>query len=128
TCPATGQSSLWASRQAPTLVSDSDPIAFTDHQTGRSFAGALTLLSPDTCKISFTDSDGLPTTTAPTGWTPAAGNGITSGVDHETIGGGIYHAGSGLPLPPPAYQHAVYYCSQEGEPNSGPPSFCSRSD
>ena len=126
-CPATGQSSLWASRQAPTqAVIDSDPILFTDHQTGRTFAGSLTLLSPDTCKISFTDSDGLPTTTAPTGWTPAGPNGGTpSGVDHETIGGGIYHA----PLTgTPAYPNAVYYCSQEGVPNSGPPSFCSRSD
>src|SRR3984893_15735115 len=126
TCPATGQSSLWASRQAPTqLAIDSDPILFTDHQTGRTFAGSLTLLSPDTCKTSFTDSDGLPTAMAPSGWTPAVGNGIGSGVDHETIGGGPYHA----PLTgTPAYPNAVYYCSQEGVPNSGPPSFCSRSD
>jgi hypothetical protein len=127
TCPATGQSSLWANRQAPTqLVIDSDPILFTDHQTGRTFAGSLTLLSTDTCKISFTDSDGLPTTTAPAGWTPSGPNGGTpSGVDHETIGGGPYHA----PLTgTPAYANAVYYCSQEGVPNSGPPSFCARSD
>jgi hypothetical protein len=125
TCPANGQSSLWAMRQAPTLLAvDSDPILFTDHQTGRTFAGSLTLLSPDTCKISFTDSDGLPTASAPSGWTPAVGNGIGSGVDHETIGGGIFHA----PLVgSPAYPNAVYYCSQEGEPNTGPPSFCSLS-
>ncbi len=130
TCPATGQSSLWASRQSPTqLAIDSDPILFTDHQTGRTFAGSLTLLSPDTCKISFTDSDGLPTQTIPAGWTPSGPNGIGSGVDHETIGGGIYNANSTPPPPPhPAYANAVYYCSQEGVPNSGPPSFCSRSD
>jgi hypothetical protein len=130
TCPATGQSSLWASRQAPTqLAIDSDPILFTDHQTGRTFAGSLTLLSPDTCKISFTDNDGLPTTMSPAGWTPSGPNGIGSGVDHETIGGGIYNPNSTPPPPPhPAYANAVYYCSQEGVPNSGPPSFCSRSD
>ena len=29
---------------------------------------------------------------------------------------------------PGLYPNAVYYCSQEGVPNSGPPSFCSRSD
>jgi hypothetical protein len=125
TCPATGQSSLWVSRPANTVLAiDSDPIGFTDHQTGRTFAGSLTLLSP-TCKTSFTDSDGLPTMTAPTGWTPTNGSGLASGVDHETIGGGPYHA----PLTgTPAYANAVYYCSQEGVPNTGPPSSCSRSD
>jgi hypothetical protein len=131
TCPATGQSSLWVNRQGPTLlVIDSDPIGFTDHQTGRTFAGSLTLLSPDTCKISFTDSDGLPTMTNPAGWT--ASNNATappSGVDHETIGGGPYNTNAVPPPPPhPTYANAVYYCSQEGEPNTGPPSFCSRSD
>jgi hypothetical protein len=129
TCPATGQSSLWSNRQAPTLlVIDSDPIGFTDHQTGRTFAGSLTLLSPDTCKTSFTDSDGLPTMTNP-GWTASQGSGIASGVDHETIGGGIYNPNSTPPPPAhPLYANAVYYCSQETAPNTGPPSFCSRSD
>jgi hypothetical protein len=129
TCPATGQSSIWVNRAAPTSQAiDSDPIGFVDHQTGRTFAGELTLLSP-TCKTSFTDSDGLPTATNPAGWTPTQGSGFASGVDHETIGGGIYNASSTPPPPPhPAYANAVYYCSQEGVPNSGPPSFCSRSD
>ena len=120
TCPATGIASTWVNRQAPTAqLVDSDPIGFTDSPLGRSFSGQLTLLSP-TCKTSYTDNDG-------TTWVPTQGSGLASGVDHQTIGGGPYHAPI-IPPPPPAYQHAVYYCSQEGVPASGPPSFCSRSD
>ena len=111
----------WLNRRAPTsLMIDSDPIGFTDRQTGRVFAGELTLLSPDTCKTSYSDDDGVT-------WVPSQGSGLASAVDHETIGGGIYHA----PIPSgvsPVYPNAVYYCSQEGEPASGPPAFCSRSD
>ncbi len=59
TCPSTGQTATWYNSAAPTsLFVDSDPIGFTDRQTGRVFAGELTLLSP-TCKVSFTDTDGL---------------------------------------------------------------------
>jgi hypothetical protein len=120
TCPANGIASTWVNRQAPTAqLVDSDPIGFTDSALGRSFSGQLTLLSP-TCKTSYTNDDGMT-------WIPTQGSGIASGVDHETIGGGRYHAPL-IPPPPPAYQHAVYYCSQEGVPASGPPSFCSRSD
>src|SRR5205807_3693140 len=43
-----GHSAAWANRAAPTSQAvDSDPIGFTDPQTGRTFAGELTLLSPD---------------------------------------------------------------------------------
>ena len=118
-CPASGLSSSWVNRAAPTQVAvDSDPIGFTDSPLGRSFTGELTLLSP-TCKTSYTDNDGST-------WVPTQGSGLASGVDHETIGGGIYHAP--IPSLPTPYNHAVYYCSQEGVPNSGPPSLCSRSD
>jgi hypothetical protein len=49
----------WVNRRAPTSqFIDSDPIGFTDRQTGRVFASELTLLSPDTVKISCTDNDG----------------------------------------------------------------------
>ncbi|PYL96361.1 MAG: hypothetical protein DME27_09910 [Verrucomicrobia bacterium] len=49
----------WVNRRAPTSqFIDSDPILFTDRQTGRTFASELTLLSPDTVKISYTDDDG----------------------------------------------------------------------
>src|SRR6266403_3459553 len=52
TCPASGQTATWVNRAAPTSqVIDSDPIGFTDRQTGRVFAGELTLTSPS-CKVS----------------------------------------------------------------------------
>ncbi len=118
TCPTNGLSSTWVNRAAPTQIAvDSDPIGFTDSPLGRSFTGELTLLTP-TCKTSFTNDDGLT-------WIPTQGSGLLSGVDHETIGGGVYHAPLNLNPPSPAYPHAVYYCSQEGEDNTG---LCSRSD
>ena len=124
TCNSTPKA-VWANRPAPSSVAvDSDPIGFTDRQTGRVFAGELTLLSPDTCKISFTDSDGLPTMTNPVGWTPAQqAQGPASAVDHESIGGGPYHAP--IPAPPAGtiYPNAVYYCSQDIGA-----AFCARSD
>ena len=117
TSSATTPVATWVNRRAPTSVAiDSDPIGFTDHDTGRVFAGELTLLSPDTPKISFTDNDGV-------NWTPAPlAQGPASAVDHETIGGGPYHA----PLPsnlPGVYPHAFYYCSQDIAA-----AFCARSD
>ena len=117
-CPASGLSSNWVNRPAPTAQAvDSDPIGFTDSLTGRSFSGQLTLLTP-TCKTSYTNDDGFT-------WTPTQGSGLASGVDHETIGGGPYAAPLNLSPPSPAYPHAVYYCSQEGQSNTG---LCSRSD
>ncbi len=128
-CPNTGQSSIWVNRAAPTsTVIDSDPIGFTDRGFtdplgfhSRVFAAELTLLSPDTVKISYTDDDGIT-------WFPNQSGGPASAVDHETLGGGPYHA-----LPPPAlpgtfpphgtYPNAVYYCSQDIAA-----ALCSRSD
>jgi hypothetical protein len=128
-CPNTGQSSIWVNRAAPTsTVIDSDPIGFTDRGFtdalgfhSRVFAAELTLLSPDTVKISYTDDDGVT-------WFPNQSGGPASAVDHETIGGGPYHA-----LPPPAppgtfpphgtYPNSVYYCSQDIAT-----ALCSRSD
>jgi len=123
-CPNTGQSSIWVNRAAPTsTVIDSDPIGFTDRGFtdplgfhSRVFAAELTLLSPDTVKISYTDDDGL-------NWFPNQSGGPASAVDHETIGGGIYHAP--IPARPPGttYPNAVYYCSQDIAT-----ALCSRSD
>src|SRR5688572_10533786 len=124
TCPADGQSATWVNRAAPTAVLiDSDPIGFTDRgfmsATGpasRVFACHLTLLSPNTVKISYTDDDGLT-------WVPTQPGGLASGVDHQTIGGGMYHA----PVPPrppgTIYPYAIYYCSQDIAT-----AFCPRSD
>ena len=120
-CPRNGQSATWYNSAAPTsLFVDSDPIGFTDRQTGRVFAGELTLTSP-TCKVSFTDTDGLDGLGHPdqAGWSPSSGP-LGSGIDHETIGGGPYH----IPVPPHgSYANAVYYCSQDLVT-----AFCLRSD
>ena len=106
----------WVNRRAPTSqFIDSDPIGFTDRHTGRVFVSELTLLSPDTVKISYTDNNGQT-------WVADQTGGIASAVDHETIGGGPYHAPLTSP-PPPAYPDAVYYCSQDLET-----ALCSRSD
>ncbi len=111
-CPTGGPTATWANRAAPTsVVIDSDPIGFTDRQTGRVFAAELTATSP-TCKISYSDNDGNT-------WVPSSGP-LGSGIDHETVGGGPYHA----PLTgTPAYPNAVYYCSQDLVT-----AFCLRSD
>src|SRR5438874_1380698 len=113
----------WVNRRAPTSqFIDSDPIGFTDRQTGRVFVSELTLLSPDTVKISYTDDDGRT-------WVPDQTGGIGSAVDHETIGGGVYrqdlNAVPPVVVPPhsPTYPNAVYYCSQDLET-----ALCSRSD
>src|SRR6266852_6526454 len=59
-CSLTNPKATWVNRRAPiSQFIDSDPIGFTDRQTGRVFAGELTLLSPDTVKISHTDDDGV---------------------------------------------------------------------
>src|SRR5205085_5113451 len=79
-----------------------DPILFTDHDTGRTQVSEL-LANPLVSASSFSDNDGDT-------WTPSQGAGIGSGVDHQTIGGGPFHA----PIPMGAtYPHAVYYCAQD---------------
>ena len=78
-----------------------DPILFTDRTTGRTIVSQL---SGTTSLSSYSDDDG-------TTWTPNEGGGMTSGVDHQTVGGG--------PFAPPliggtsVYPNAVYYCSQQ---------------
>src|ERR1043166_2329208 len=121
-CPASGLTATWYNSAAPTSqFVDSDPIGFTDRHTGRVFAGELTLTSPS-CKVSFTDTDGLDATgvPGPLGWSPSSGP-LGSGIDHETIGGGAYH--DPIPPLPGPYPHAVYYCSQDLVT-----AFCLRSD
>jgi hypothetical protein len=115
--PASGQAATWANRPAITSqFVDSDPIGFTDRQTGRVFSGELTLVSP-TCKTSYSDDDGQT-------WVATQGSGFASGIDHETIGGGPFHAPLTRPAGVPGlYPNAVYYCSQDLET-----AFCSRSD
>ena len=112
-CNLSSRKDTWVNRPAPTSQEvDQDPIGFVDRVTGRTFSAQLTLTSP-TCKTSYTDDDGLT-------WVATAGFGIGSGIDHQTIGGGPYHAP--VPQPPTPYQHAFYYCSQL------PAAACARSD
>ena len=111
TCANGGPTATWSNRAAPTSqVIDSDPIGFTDQLTGRVFAAELTATSP-TCKVSYSDDDG-------TTWVPSPGP-LGSGIDHETIGAGPYHA----PLTGTVYPNAAYYCSQDLVA-----AFCLRSD
>jgi hypothetical protein len=112
-CNLASPKALWRESQAPTAeAADQDPIGFTDRVTGRTFSAQLTLTSP-TCKTSYTDNDGST-------WVPTAGFGLGSGIDHQTLGGGRYHAP--VPSLPTPYPHAVYYCSQL------PAAACARSD
>ncbi len=54
--------------------------------------------------LAFTDDDGST-------YTQGMGCPIPAGVDHQTIGGGPYHATT-PPTLHPLYPHAIYYCSQ----------------
>src|SRR5204862_8146898 len=103
---------VWENVSAPTSKTSLDPILFTDHETGRTIVSQL---SGTTSLSSVSDDDG-------TTWIPDEGGGLTSGVDHQTVGGGPYHAPLINP-PSPAYPHAVYYCSQQLYT-----AFCARSD
>ena len=92
----------WEQVQSPVTGTETfDPILFTDHDTGRTQISQLIAFS--TTSISnFTDDDGQ-------SYTQSQGSGVASGYDHQTIGGGVFHA----PLPTGAvYAHGVYYCGQ----------------
>ncbi|MDQ1638653.1 MAG: hypothetical protein QOF62_1992 [Pyrinomonadaceae bacterium] len=87
---------------APRLAGD--PIMFTDHQTGRTFVSQEYGLTPVGSTMEYTDNDGDT-------FTPSQGSGAPSGIDHQTVGGGPYHA----PVPTganPLYPNGVWYCSQ----------------
>jgi hypothetical protein len=104
TTPAT---TTW--NQAPLVLANAprvfgDPILFTDRDTGRTFVSQELGLTPLGSTMEFTDTD-----TAP--FTPSMGSGAPSGVDHQTVAGGPYHA----PIPTgvnPLYPNSVWYCSQ----------------
>ncbi|HEX8069574.1 MAG TPA: PKD domain-containing protein [Pyrinomonadaceae bacterium] len=107
--PATA---TWEDKTPPTSIDPAglDPILFTDPITGRTVASELT---GGTSLSSVTDDDGDT-------WIPEEGGPLTSGVDHQTIGGGPYAP----PLTGTAvYPRAVYYCSQDAVT-----AFCARSD
>ncbi|MEA2163482.1 MAG: hypothetical protein QOK37_1609 [Thermoanaerobaculia bacterium] len=101
-CP-TSPTSTWVAKQSPITGTESmDPILWTDSKTGRTIVSQLILASTESLSA-VTDNDGDL-------WLPSQGAGIASGIDHQTVGGGPFHA----PLLAGAfYPNAVYYCSQD---------------
>ncbi|MGI8732005.1 MAG: fibronectin type III domain-containing protein [Pyrinomonadaceae bacterium] len=99
TCPQTPPST-WKDVTPVSAQEGFDPILFSDHQTNRTFLSHLLLVGSASA---YTDNDG-------TDWISTDGAGFGSGVDHQTLGGGRFHA----PVPPlPGYPNAVYYCAQD---------------
>src|SRR3989440_7139207 len=88
---------------ASTPPAAGDPILFTDHDTGRTFVSQLEGLTPAGSSTDITDDDG-------DNFTPSEGSSLPSDIDHQTFGGGIFHAGALGPVT--AYPNAVYYASQ----------------
>jgi Bacterial Ig domain len=113
----------WADKSAPTSATSFDPILFTDPRTGRTVVSQLITSAAavpvpgDGCSLSsYTDDDGET-------WIPSEGCGTPGGYDHQSVGGGPFHAPLTRDPSLPTYPNAVYYCSQEGVT-----AFCARSD
>jgi PKD repeat protein len=117
---------LWEDMNSP-IVEGLDPIGFVDHfstvQLGISYPPPKTpgrvfalQLAAGSSTAAFSDNDGGT-------WVSFVAGGPPAGPDHETLGGGPFHAPLITP-PPPAYPNATYYCSQFGVENAS----CSRSD
>ncbi len=101
-CP-TSPTSTWVAKQSPITGTESfDPILWTDSKVGRTIVSQLVFASTESLSA-ITDNDGDT-------WIPSHGAGIASGIDHQTVGGGPFHA----PLLAGAfYPNAVYYCAQD---------------
>ena len=99
---ASPPTATWALVRPPNSVFNVDPILFTDHVNGRTFAGGL----DGPCSVmSYTDNDGA-------SWTPMGNVCAGAAVDHPTIGSGAWSA-AGV-QPPRVYNRSVYYCAQSG--------------
>ena len=117
---------VWEDVNSP-IITGLDPIGFVDHfstaQLGVSYPPPQTpgrvfhlQLAAGSSTAALSDNDGG-------SWTSFVAGGPPAGPDHETLGGGPFHAP--IPTPPaPAYPNATYYCSQFGVENAS----CSRSD
>ena len=105
----------WEFKDAPNGISNkatTDPIFLSDPTTGRLWA--MQLAGGDSV-TDISDDDGET-------WSPAVSGGVGTGVDHEGAGVGPYPSGAVI-VPPPTFQTALYYCSQQvGEAD------CARSD
>jgi hypothetical protein len=109
----------WTDVSSPIeTVNTLDPIGHCDH-FGGSHPGRLfqSQLAGATSVMAFSDDDG-------NSWLQSQGSGQPAGVDHQTVGSGPYNTAATPPPPPhPAYNNAVYYCSQDIAT-----AFCARSD
>ncbi|MEO7725320.1 MAG: hypothetical protein ABIU29_11655, partial [Chthoniobacterales bacterium] len=100
---------LWQDRSSTVTDAGVDPILWTDQPTGRTFASNST--AGANALYAYSDSDGEPSMTQPTGWTPF-GVGIVSGADHQTIGSGPFPLSVFNPFPALNLGEYVLYCSQ----------------
>lgn len=91
-----------APAKAGTSVTTLDAITFTDQNTNRTFVSQLA----GVCSLfSFSDDAGAT-------YTPGQGCGVGTVLDHQTVGGGRFHAGAALQATG-SYPDAVYYCAQD---------------
>src|SRR3954452_4014257 len=88
---------------APTSKKTLDAITFTDKYTGRTFDDQLL---GGCSAMSYTDDAGK-------SWSPATGCGVDVFLDHQSVGGGPFHAPAPA-HPASTYKDAVYYCAQNG--------------
>lgn len=113
---------LWENKPAATSQVNFDPILWTDRITGQTVVHLLTFAGNI-----FLGESSVTNTNAPLNdgdiYQPSQGAGIASGIDHQTVGGGAYHAPLSTLPPNPAYPRTVYYCSQALADAS-----CARSD
>ena len=92
-----------ANAKPSTAVATLDAITMVDPYANRSFNSQLLAACSS---ASFSDDAGA-------SWTPIAGCGAGTVLDHQTLGAGPFAAP--VPTPPsPAYPDAVYYCAQNG--------------
>ena len=82
-----------------------DPILFTDKETGRTLVAQLLGLTPAGSTTDITDDDGET-------FIPSQGSNLPSDIDHQTYGGGRFHAPLTRDPNGPVYPNAVYYASQ----------------
>jgi hypothetical protein len=87
---------------APTSATTLDAITVTDQRTARTFVSQLAAA----CSLmSYSDDAGAT-------WNPTSGCGLGALLDHESVGGGPFHAGSPVQAVT-SYPDAVYYCAQD---------------
>jgi hypothetical protein len=92
-----------ADATAATSLTTLDAITFTDQNTNRTFVSQLAAV----CSLfSYSDDAGA-------SYTPGQGCGVGTLLDHQTVGGGRFHAGSPVQALT-SYADAVYYCAQNG--------------